>query len=104
MCARTEPMKRPEPAIVRTRFPHDAHIVGNPERVTPSAGSGNERRLGSQLETRMGPPITRKPAILGMGNEPTDETAFSKGGSLTDMAEGTEERENDGTVRSPARS
>lgn len=49
-------------------------------------------------------PTTRKPAILGMGNEPTDETAFSKGESLTDMAEGTEERENDGTVRSPARS
>jgi hypothetical protein len=47
---------------------------------------------------------TRKPAILGMGNEPTDETAFSKGGSLTDLTEGTEERENDGTVRSPARS
>jgi hypothetical protein len=45
----------------------------------------------------------RKSAILGMGNEPTDETAFSKGASLIDMAEGTEERENDGTVRSPAR-
>ena len=49
-------------------------------------------------------PTTRKPAILAMGNEPTDETAFSKGGSLTDLAEGTEEREDDETVRSPARS
>jgi hypothetical protein len=49
-------------------------------------------------------PCANKSAILGMGNEPTDETAFSNGGSLIDLAEGTEERENDGTVRSPARS